>query len=79
MNLNYNGIQKVMHPYAKSSTSATKLLLMVIIGCCILFSSCKKDNTDTNTSALKPGGAQSNATSLSAATLPTKAEALLAM
>ncbi|RZL13434.1 MAG: sugar transporter [Pedobacter sp.] len=68
-----------MYPYAKSPNSAAKLLSMIIIGCCILFSSCKKDNANTNTSALKPGDEQSNASSLAAATLPTKSEALLAM
>jgi predicted alpha-1,6-mannanase (GH76 family) len=79
MNLNYNGTPRISYSYAKSLHSATKLLTLITVGCCILFSSCKKDNTDTSTSKLKPGDVQSNATSLAAATLPTKAEALLAM
>ena len=63
----------------KSLSTTAKLLMLTTLGCCLLFTSCKKDNTNTNDLALKPGDVQSNATSVAATTLPTKAEALLAM
>ncbi|MEJ7559630.1 MAG: glycoside hydrolase family 76 protein [Pedobacter sp.] len=57
----------------------TKFLLVIAIACSALFASCKKEKIDGDTPVLTVTGEQLNAAALAAVTLPTKAEALLAM
>jgi hypothetical protein len=56
----------------------TRLLAFVAVGCSVLLYSCKKDQTESNPTVASEIESQS-ATSALAATIPTKAEALLAM
>jgi len=65
--------------YVKSISQTKKILVGLAIGSVSLFGSCKKDKVDAETINLKAGEALSNTSALAAVSIPTKAEALLAM
>jgi hypothetical protein len=79
MNLKQKVSRLIPIAYLKSISQTKKILVGIAIGSVSLFGSCKKDKVDTETLNLNADGAQSSTAALAAASIPTKAEALLAM
>jgi predicted alpha-1,6-mannanase (GH76 family) len=79
MNLKQKVSRLIPIAYLKSISQTKKILVGLAIGSVSLFGSCKKDKVDTETLNLKAGEALSNTSALAAVSIPTKAEALLAM
>ncbi|MFP5082048.1 glycoside hydrolase family 76 protein [Pedobacter sp. JCM 36344] len=77
--MNNNATPRITYSCAQSLSSTTKLLAIIVMGCGILFAGCKKDNPETYATALRAVDGQSNVSALAAVSIPTKAEALLAM
>jgi predicted alpha-1,6-mannanase (GH76 family) len=71
--------QGIVYPFATRINAAKKLLAIIVLGSAALFTSCKKDKIDASSETFSANNAQSSVSALAAATLPTKAEALLAM